>query len=219
MRTKLYKLTDEHGQTYNNTQWGEGVTHTASDTGALCTTGWLHAYTDPYIAILLNPIHADFTSALLWTAEGEIEITEYDLKVECTTLTTLRTIPLPILTTEQRVHIAVLCALEVYHKPVFVTWANNWINGTDRSRETVQAATRTVQATLWAEEAALAAVQALWAADAVAEWATCAAAQAEEWAEEWAEEAAYAAAYAVADAAQKNIVLRNIIYSVVHPGA
>lgn len=26
---RLYKLTDEHGCTRNNTQWGPGVTHTA----------------------------------------------------------------------------------------------------------------------------------------------------------------------------------------------
>jgi hypothetical protein len=39
---KLYKLTDEHGQTRGGTQWGEGVTHTATGTGTeLCSDGWI----------------------------------------------------------------------------------------------------------------------------------------------------------------------------------
>lgn len=40
---KLYKLTDSHGRTYNDTQWGPGVTHEASGEGELCGPGWLHA--------------------------------------------------------------------------------------------------------------------------------------------------------------------------------
>ena len=57
--TKLYKLTDQNHQTRNNTKWGAGVTHTASGQGDLCTAGWLHAYTSPLLAVLLNPIHAN----------------------------------------------------------------------------------------------------------------------------------------------------------------
>ena len=211
--TKLYKLTNKNGQTYNNTQWGEGVTHTAPGTGKLCTAGWLHAYTDPYIAVLLNPVHANFVHPQLWEAEGEVGITEYDLKVGCTTLTTLRTIPLPILTTEQRVHIAVRCALEVYHEPTFVVWANNWISGEDRSRETAQA-TQAAEAAAWATKAAA------WVAP---EAAARAAARAAVWAAtQAATQAAYAAAESAVQAvptAQGNSILRNIIYSVVHPGA
>ena len=39
--TTLYKLTDEHGQTYGGTQWGEGVSHKAKPgDGPLCSEHW-----------------------------------------------------------------------------------------------------------------------------------------------------------------------------------
>ena len=66
----LYKLTNENGQTYNKTQWGEGVVHTADGTGNLCSKRWIHAYADPLLAVLLNPIHANFHNPQLWEAEG-----------------------------------------------------------------------------------------------------------------------------------------------------
>ena len=53
---QLYKLTDDSGRTYNNTQWSEGSTHTASGDGDMCRQGWIHAYTHPLLAVLLNPI-------------------------------------------------------------------------------------------------------------------------------------------------------------------
>ena len=65
----LYKLTDENDRTYNDTQWGEGVTHETSGEGKLCGEGWIHAYIDPLLAVFLNPIHACFTNPHMWEAE------------------------------------------------------------------------------------------------------------------------------------------------------
>ena len=59
---KLYKLTDEKMQTYNGFQWVLGETHETNGEGNLCGPGWLHAYTDPLLAILLNPIHANISN-------------------------------------------------------------------------------------------------------------------------------------------------------------
>ena len=112
--TKLYKLTDQSGQTRNATQWGPGVTHEASGEGELCGHGWLHAYTHPLLAALLNPIHANFQEPVLWEAEGEIWLYDHGLKVGCRKLTTLRQIPLPAVTLEQRVEFGIRCALSVY---------------------------------------------------------------------------------------------------------
>ena len=54
---RLYKLTVERGRTYDGMQWGPGVEHTAPGKGLLCSKGWLHAYTDPFLAVIFNPVH------------------------------------------------------------------------------------------------------------------------------------------------------------------
>ena len=182
---KLYKLTDANAQTYNKTQWGEGITHEGTGEGDLCGPGWIHAYTDPLLAVLLNPIHGDFVNPLLWEAEGEVGKEDHGLKVGCKVLTTIKPIPLPVITTEQKVKFAIYCALEVYRDPIFATWANGWVENKDRS---VAAARNAETAGSWAARAAArdaaraaraAAEAAVWAARS---WAA-AAAEAAAWAE------------------------------------
>ncbi len=139
MNEKLYKLTDKDAQTRNNCQWGENVTHTAPGTGPLCTSGWLHAYTDPLLAVLLNPIHGTFDPATmrLWEADGDVGATDHGLKVGCTRLTTVREIPVPQVTTEQRVRFAILCSLAVNTRwkgrATYKRWAQAWLDGSDRT--------------------------------------------------------------------------------------
>src|SRR3990167_8206723 len=132
--TKLYKLTDKDGRTYGGCQWGEGVTHETDGQGELCGPGWIHAYTDPLLAVLLNQIHANFDpdTMLLWWCKGKVGRTDSGLKVGSTKVTTIRTIPGPEVTTQQRVRFAILCAREVYQEPVWSQWAAAWLDGTER---------------------------------------------------------------------------------------
>src|SRR6185295_6681486 len=90
----VYKLTDSKNQTYNETQWGPGVTHTAPGGGDLCSNKWIHAYPDPVLAVFMNSVHADFKPARLWEANGEVGIRKPD-KIGCTSLTTIRRIKAP----------------------------------------------------------------------------------------------------------------------------
>ena len=138
--TTLYKLTSAQGQTYGQTQWGPGIEHTASGEGPLCGPGHIHAYTDPLLAVLLNPIHARFEAPLLWEADGDVAQTDSGLKVGCTRLRTLRKIPVPEISLEQRIEIAIRCALAVYPEPNFAAWAEDWLSGQDRSVESAAAA-------------------------------------------------------------------------------
>lgn len=142
--TTLYKLTTQDYKTRvgfpEETQWGVNVTHTASGKGALCSNGWLHAYTHPLLAVLFNRMHANIDDPVLWECDGEIGITDRGIKVGCTRLTTIRTIPLPSITTEQRVHFAMLCALTIYDDPLFISWCNDWLSGKDRSIATINKA-------------------------------------------------------------------------------
>lgn len=109
---KLYKLTDGDGKTWGGTQWGPGVSHSGTGEGELCGPGWIHAYEHPLIAVLMNPIHAGFENPRLWEAEGDVGLRDGQLKCGCATLTTIREITIPEITTEMRVRFAIMCARE-----------------------------------------------------------------------------------------------------------
>ena len=141
---KFYKLTDANGQTKNNTQWGEGVTHAGTGEGPLCGPGWIHFYTDPLLAVLLNPIHGNFQSLRLWETEGEVGARDHGLKVGCKSATTIREIPVPIVRLEQRIRFGILCAKRVYGNVAWNTWADKWLSGEDRGIAAARAVARAV---------------------------------------------------------------------------
>src|SRR5262252_1851744 len=93
---KLYKLTNAEGRTHGGTQWGEGVTQSVEPSAnpALCSGDVLHAYADPDLALLMNPVHAAFRQPRLWEAEGE-PCTQKPDKLGCFALTTTREMDLP----------------------------------------------------------------------------------------------------------------------------
>ena len=178
---KVYKLTDSDGKTLNGTQWGPGVSHSGTGEGGLCGPGWIHAYEHPLIAVLLNPIHADFKNPRLWEAKGEIGLRDCgQIKCGCKTLTTVREIPLPEITADMRARFAILCAQHVClcSCSAWKAWADKWLSGEDRSVEAAKAAAwASYDAAAWAAEAVAeaayrpswAAKAAAWAAEAVAE--------------------------------------------------
>lgn len=194
----LYKLTTQDFKTRkgktNETLWGEGVTHSGTGEGGMRGPGYIHAYTDPLLAVLLNPIHVRICDPVLWECEGDVAKTDHGLKVGCVTLTTLRRIDLPAVTTEQVVKFAVHCVLEIRPSPAFAKWAAGWLDGSDRSESAARAvawasawAAKTEEAAKAAETAADAAV---WAAKteevAWAAKAALVAARTAAWAAEWA---------------------------------
>ena len=134
MITTLYKLTWQDNQTRGGMTWGPGVTHTATGNKSqdLCSDAWIHAYESPELAVLMDPIQGSFgTTARLWEARGKTAKSD-GTKIGCRRLTTIREIPLPIVTTEHRVTFAILCALRVYANPAFTRWAVRWLAGTNR---------------------------------------------------------------------------------------
>ena len=180
---KLYKITDKNDKTragyQNECQWGENVTHRAKGKGKnLCSEDFIHAYTDPLLAVFFNPLGGNYDekTMLLWEAEGRISAKEVD-KVGCRSLTTIKKIQKPEITTEQRVEIAIRLAVKVYKETSFIKWANSWLDTSDRTEAAARAA---AGAAAWAAEAA---ARAAWAAARAAEaaeaaWAAEAAARA-----------------------------------------
>ena len=142
MKNKIvFKLTDNVGQTKDNTQWGNDVSHAAKGDGKeLCSNGWIHYYTHPLIAVLLNPIHAKFKSPKLWEAKASGKIINEELKSGCKTLRTIKEIPLPEISVLQRVAFGILCGKEVTEDKAWNKWADKWLSGEDRSKETAYAA-------------------------------------------------------------------------------
>jgi hypothetical protein len=131
---KAYKLTDKNNQTKNDTQWGKGITHTVQgDDSNLCSSSWIHFYTNPHIAIIMNPIHVNFNPFVLWECETSGEEKHEQLKSGCKSLTTIRIIDAPVITINQKIAFGILCAQYIYKNPDWNKWANNWLNGSDRS--------------------------------------------------------------------------------------
>jgi hypothetical protein len=149
----------------------------------------------------MDPIHAILLpDAILWEAEGDIVVND-GTKVGCTRLTTLKRIPIPAITLEQRVTFAIKCALHVYKGPSWVAWARAWLANTNR--DAYAAATNAAAAAYayaYADAAAYAAADAADAADA-ATYATYTAYTAADAAAYTADAAAYATARATARAA------------------
>ena len=193
----LYKFTDQNMQTHGGCQWVLGEKKTTSGEGELCGPGWLHCYADPLLAVLLNPIHADYENPRLFRARvGRKSKHDHGLKSGYTKMTLIEEIPVPAISTAQRVRFAILCAMKVYQDPGFVQWGENWLSGKDRSAEAAEAAARAAEAARAARAAeAAGAARAAWAAWAAARAAEAARAAGAAWA---ADAAAWAAAWAAA---------------------
>ena len=191
----IYKLTDMNMKTYGGYPWALGKWNRTSGKGGLCGPGWLHAYTSPVLAELLDPIHANFREYRLFRGEasGPV-IRDSGLKVGYTNMRITEELPRLHITTENRIRFGIACACRVYTSAEYRAWAGRWVSGADRTaaaaRTAVRAA-RTARAAAWATVVAAetAARAAAWATEVAAETAAEAAA----WAAEVAAEAAWTA--------------------------
>jgi len=189
--------------TQNNTQWGENVTHEATGDiqKGLCSDAWIHAYTHPLLAVLMNPAHADIENPILWEGKGEGEAKFESLKCGFRKFTTLKKIPLPEVNVVQKAAFGILCAKEINTDSSWNQWADKWLSGEDRTKSSAYAAANAANAA-----AAYAAYAAANAADAdVADAARAAAAYyaSAAYAAYAASDAAYAASDAASSAASK----------------
>jgi hypothetical protein len=171
MQRVLYKLTTPDFYTRkgysNQTLWGEGVTHTAPGNGMLCSSAYIHAYTTPLLAILLNPIHANLRSAILWRCVGKVEKKDDGTKVGCVMLKTIKIIEKPALSTTQIVAFGILCSMKVHKEKSFTLWVRGWLLNKDRSAHAAaHAAAHAVDAAKAAANAADDAAYAAYAANA-----------------------------------------------------
>ena len=201
----IYKLTDMNMKTYGGYPWALGKWNRTSGEGDLCGPGWLHAYTSPVLAELLDPIHANFREYRVFRGEasGPV-ISDRGLKVGYTNMRITEELPRRHITTENRIRFGIACACRVYTSAEYRAWAGRWVSGADRTEAAAWAADAAVRAARPATWAAVAAVRAARTAAAAA-WATEVAAETAAEAAAWATEVAAEAAWA-AEAAAKAAV-------------
>jgi hypothetical protein len=196
--SELIKLTNEKMTTYDDMKWvvGEIYTKEHCDNPELCSPDVFHAYTNLNLALLLNPIHAGYDPFRIFSAEGEVIVSDYD-KVGTFDLTLTKELDIPEWycdsDTKHRVQIvfAILCAETVVH-----VYENNFPED-DRPRKAIETAKEYLNnPSEDATEAARAAVNAAYAAAGATEATEAAEAARAAYA---AAEAAYAAARAADD--------------------
>ncbi len=150
-----YKLTDQKNQTHDGCQWGENITHEITKPGAtLCTDEVIHFYAHPGLAVFMNSHHANIYNPRLWECEVENVVANDYTKSGCKKLTTLKRLPVPKLSTEQRIEIAIRIARLVYFEEKWTKWADDWITGEDRSATSAYTAAAYSAAAYYAAHAA-----------------------------------------------------------------
>jgi hypothetical protein len=133
---KVYKLTDKNMKTFNGTtQWRLGVTKTSKTLGSMCAPGGFHAYESPELAVLMNPIHANFELPRLFEAVASGRFISEPLKIKYQNLKLIKELELPEFTLNQKIYFAIQCSWGIGKESEFVTWAKNWISGKDRGSE------------------------------------------------------------------------------------
>ena len=144
-----YKLTTQENTTYNNFKWRKNKWYKTSGDGALCEKGWFHFYHDKDLAVLLNPIHANIKNPKLWKAECRGKsLDDNGLKIGCSEARLVEEIPIPKWSTNQKIAFGILCAKEVYDDEEWNKWANNWLDGSDRSEKAAESAAEAAAAKL-----------------------------------------------------------------------
>jgi hypothetical protein len=154
-----YKLLSQNNTSYNNTKWELNKPQTKPNISnpRMCSNDVLHCYAHPLLAAFFNSIHANIKTPKLFEIKIDKVIAKDSTKQASLSQTLLRQIPLPIITHEQRTEIAIRCAYTSTNNINWKIWADNWLNGRDRSRASADAATASSAAYAHAAYAASAA--------------------------------------------------------------
>ena len=141
-----YKLTDADGYTRQGkkgeTYWEHGTSRETDGSGNLGSAGWTHVYTDPLLAVLLDPIHSDYgdKSKLIEVIVSGEHKNSHGLNEGWTVVKYSRRKNKPAVTITHRITFAILCAKKVNNDEKWNVWADSWLSGKDRTTEAAAAA-------------------------------------------------------------------------------
>lgn len=121
---------------FNKTEWKLGVPITIDKPGTtMCSDQVLHCYNHPLLASFLNPVHANISNPRLFEIEVDKIVNTDGLKFASKSQTLLQEIGFTQILAEKRVKIAILIAKTVNTEQKWNEWADRWLSGEDRSRE------------------------------------------------------------------------------------
>jgi len=136
----VYKLTDENGWTrnkyYNGHDWFKEPMLEVSGRGPLCTDGWIHAYEDPLLAVIMDPIHGAYLpGGRLWVCNAFGKVNRVgQLLLGTDKLIRMGEIPVPTVTEGQRGVFLLYVGLACSSNPRFIEWANGALKGVHISK-------------------------------------------------------------------------------------
>lgn len=156
-----YKLTDQNMRTRGNCQWILGEWKRATGAGTkLCTNGYLHYYTNPLLAVFMNPIYGNIENPRFFRAEIQGKtLDDHGLKCGAKRMRIVEELPVPELTITQRTEIAIRIAKCVCKDPRWNAWADSWLTGSHRTARAAWAAAEAARAAWAARVAARAAAE------------------------------------------------------------
>lgn len=149
-----YKLTDKKLQTFDNTQWELGRwKHVKGDLNKpLCSSNWIHVYSNPELALILNPAHAAFSNPKLFRCEVKgNEKNDKGLKIGVQSCKLVKELDVKV-SLVLKISFVILCVKRVYKNKAWCLWADNWLNGSDRSAKAARAAATTVSNVVAADD-------------------------------------------------------------------
>jgi len=208
---KYYKLLSKEMTSYKDTKWEIGIPIKIEKTGnTMCSDEVLHCYNHPLLAVFLNPIHVNIKEPKLFEIEVDKIVNDDGLKFASKSQTLINEIPLPEISSEQRIEIGIKIAKIVFKDEKWNEWADKWLSGEDRS---ITAADTAANAAALYVNAATNATDVYANASAYAAAANAAAAAARSYAV-YADSAVYAYASANVDTNEFNKQLIDIVESV-----
>lgn len=160
-----YKLLSQDMKSYKNFLWEIGATVKIEKEGnRLCSEDVFHFYDHPALAVIFNPIHAQIKNPRLFEIEVEDIVSHDGMKGGCKQATLVKEIPIPKISLEQRVEFAIKVSLLVYTEKSYVLWAENWLNGEDRTIKAAEAASKDVLDAWFSTDIVLPAPWSAWSA-------------------------------------------------------
>jgi len=131
---KYYKLLSKEMTSYKDTKWEIGIPIKIEKIGnTMCSNEVLHCYNHPLLAVFLNPIHVNIKEPKLFEIKVDEIVNNDGLKFASKSQTLINEIPLPKISSEQRIEIGIKIAKTVYKDEKWNEWADKWLSGEDRS--------------------------------------------------------------------------------------
>ena len=138
---KYYKILTQEMTSHKNTEWKLNVPITIEKEGVeMCTDQVLHCYNHPLLAVVFNPMHANIKNPKLFEINVDKIVNTDGLKFASKSQTLVKEISLPEISLEQRIEFAIKVAKTVYKEEKWNLWADRWLSGEDRSKESAHIA-------------------------------------------------------------------------------